>query len=321
MRPADINIPQNIKTVALINRTLPINNNYNILEGILTTELPGQDKRGAEEALNGLNQRLMQSPRFQIKMTNVKLQGSGSGGSFPEPLPWDRVDSIAQAYGADAVVSLETYDSDVILTNYSKPVQKKKDDGSTYTVTEYYVDQVALVKLGFRIYDHNAKSIPDQHHYSYRMKWTGRGKTPQEALLRLVEKRQAINRASYAAGENYCSRIAPSWFSAGRTYFKKPGADMKAAARKAQVNQWEKAAVIWEDLVATSISRKKAGRAAHNLALANEVLGNLEVAKNWAQQAYSDFNCKQSKNYVQVLENRIWDMERLKEQLGEDAGK
>lgn len=319
MRPATITVPQNIQSLALINRTIPENQKVNVIEAILTTELPGQDKRSGEEALNGLNQRLMQSPRFQTKLTNVKLQGSGSGGRFPEPLSWHQIDSICAATGTDAVISLETFDSDAIITNYSKPVQQKKPDGTTTTIPKFYVEQLVIIKLGFRMYDPKARIIPDQHHYTYQMRWTTNGQTPQQALLSMMNKSEAIKRASYTAGEQYCTRISPSWYSAARTYFKKPGADMKTAARKASVRDWEGAAAMWENIVPTS-KMKKAGRAAHNLALANEVMGNLYLAKEWAQKAYSEYNCKQARSYAHILDTRIWEQEKLKEQMGDDAG-
>ena len=56
-RPADIDVPNNIKNILVLNRSLPSKGNQaeNILDGILSGETIGLDKYGSEECVLGLS--------------------------------------------------------------------------------------------------------------------------------------------------------------------------------------------------------------------------------------------------------------------------
>jgi hypothetical protein len=47
--------------------------------------------------------------------------------------------------------------------------------------------------------------------------------------------------------------------------------------------------------------RKIAGRAAYNIAVGWEVLGEIEKAKEWASMAYTEYNEKMAKEYYDQL--------------------
>jgi len=49
---------------------------------------------------------------------------------------------------------------------------------------------------------------------------------------------------------------------------------------------------------------KIAGRATYNMAIINEINGDLDAALGWAQKAYEDYNIKPALEYVRILENR-----------------
>ncbi len=55
MRPAAVTVPQNIKAIALVNRTVPEKKGLNIIEGVLTGEGIGQDREGVQKAMDGLS--------------------------------------------------------------------------------------------------------------------------------------------------------------------------------------------------------------------------------------------------------------------------
>jgi len=51
---------------------------------------------------------------------------------------------------------------------------------------------------------------------------------------------------------------------------------------------------------------KIAGRACYNMAIINEINGNLDEALQWAQKSYEDYNDKMGIRYARILENRIY---------------
>ena len=62
---------------------------------------------------------------------------------------------------------------------------------------------------------------------------------------------------------------------------------------------------------------KIAGRASYNMAIINEINGDLDSALNWAQKSYEDYNNKLAPEYVRILNNRLYKNEVLSEQQDE----
>ncbi|MBK7407804.1 MAG: hypothetical protein IPJ40_06820 [Saprospirales bacterium] len=87
LQPADMRIPEHLTTIATIDRSKPSNGFVNVLEGLFTGETIGQDKRGRLRALDGLTHSLTRTPRFQVKPTDIELEGTNTGNNMAPPLP------------------------------------------------------------------------------------------------------------------------------------------------------------------------------------------------------------------------------------------
>ena len=318
LKPAAISVDQHIKSIAIIDRTLAKSNVGGFIEGALTGEGIGLDAEGAQKAMDGLTHILNQSSRFEAKRTAIKLKNTATGATFPPTLDWNEVEKICKANNADALLAIEIFDSDFIVTKGERQGKKKDSDGREITVTEYYAEGVANIKIGFRLYDRANRTIEDEKFFNSTGKWEAKGSSVTDAALQLINRKNAILDVSYDAGAAYGRRITPSWTTVTRYYYKKgkKNNDLKTGARRAQVNDWEGAVAAWE-AAAGSHEQKVAGRAAYNLALAHEVLGNLALAKEWAMRSYSDFNNKKGREYANILDRRIREENKLREQLGE----
>jgi hypothetical protein len=317
IQPGSITIDKNIKTIALVNRTLPENKEPDEIGASLASNGLLQNKEGTEHTLDGLNNTLMESSRFQVKKTSAELPGARSENLFPEPLDWSVISRICKENKAEAVVALETYDSDCIETNWAKETEKNVD-GKKIKSTEYYCKKMVVIKLGFRLYDPSSQSVIDQYPYTFQMDWQTSNLTPEEANYSMISKRDAISKASYAAGINYGKRISPTSISVERAYYRKrKGTQFETGVQRAQVNDWQGAAVIWERCVNES-SSKQAGKAAFNLALALEALGDLDGAHGWAMKSHRDYGNKKALQYSRVLDQRIVQEEKLKQQMEEN---
>jgi hypothetical protein len=62
-------------------------------------------------------------------------------------------------------------------------------------------------------------------------------------------------------------------------------------------------------------TEKDAARLSYNIAVANEVLGNIAEAKSWASRSYVDYGNKKAKNYLYMIENRLRDEELSDQQM------
>ena len=317
LAPAAVNIPTYIQSVALIDRSIPGDENLNILEGILTGEGPNQDKLATQFAVDGLNNVLQNSSRYQAIRSSETLKGSQTGRDFPEPLSWDIIDELCTKYEVDAIISLESYDSDFIVTNGSRLVNKKVGE-RTIKVPEFYASGVAKVSLGFRFYDPQAKNIVDQFLFTHTMDWEVGGTSILEAINGILNRNEALKEVSYNAGIVYGERISPAWFRVTRDYFHKSkrDPDLAEGARMMESNDWDRAIAALER-AAEAGHHKTRGRAAHNLAVVYEILGDLDQAKEWASTAWGRYKNKKSHDYGYILTRRIQDQERLQQQLEE----
>lgn len=315
--PADITVSQDIQTVGILNRSLPEKGNWlqNVAEGFFTGESIFADREGSMNTIRGAANTLNVNPRFKAAlMEGEEFKGTGTK-EFPVPLDWAQVDHLCKKYEVDGLVSLETFDSDIMLHTGSRE-KKKKENGVEVKYLEYYAELRIRVNSGWRFYDNVNKKLIDQQVFHDEKMWSGTGLNPEEALRRLPAKRAAINQAGVFAGEMLAFRISPKWLAASRIIYKKGGGqdNFKIAKNAARVKNWNQIITLMDPLTKVS-DNKVAARASHNTAVAFEMEGELFTAKEWAMKAYNLHGKSIYRNYVNQLSTRIMDQDRLREQM------
>ncbi len=315
--PAQINIPKHIVKVAVGNRSLPSGKSTitNVLEGFITGETIWGDREGSLYCINGLVNKLNNSPRINATaIEDMEFIGTGTR-EFPHQLDWIKVENICNMYKVDALILLETFDSNIGIreSHKDKKVYDKKSKRDVIVRT-FYADLRININAGWRIYDVKNKIIFDESSFMDEKSWGGKGKSHSEALSNLPSKRSAINDAGIFAGNQYALRISPNWMWTSRSYYIKGHDDFKKAKKYVATNNWSEAIKIWQSLSNKSNS-KVAGRASYNMAVASEIEGNLNVAQAWAEKAYHAYGIKKAKSYIIIIKRRINDQQRLKEQM------
>ena len=318
LQPAQMKLPDHIGTMATIDRSKPSSGFTTVLEGLFTGERIGQDRRGREEALMGVNSALTQTPRLSLKPTQVELEGTRGGVNMAPPLDWAAIEDLCETYGTDAVLSIEAYDSDInVITNRFEDTYKD-DEGNERVRYSWSADANANVRIGWRLYDPKTKTILDEHFTFSSGTFSGNGPTQRAATNDLPDMAFAVFGMSRDAGHQYGMRVAPVWVTVSRPYFtrgKKPfKQDMQTATRNAQAGRWDAAMKTWAYL-AENADRKTAGRAAHNMAVAYERLGELETALAWADKSYIAFGNNGGRSYSQLLRLRIAEAVQVEHQL------
>lgn len=315
LQPADIMMPSHFQKIVVAERIRPSKENkaVNIIEGVLTGEGLQADRDGGFACLGGLKESLLKTPRYTIVESNAELRGTGTA-NFAPPLSWDLVEKICTENGAEGLVVLEAFDSNSGLTMGTRPRKVKSKEGVETTVLEHVANMRMTIQSGWRIYDFKNKQIVDEFRGQDYLDFTGAGMNPDAAVAGLPIKREALKRTGYHAGGSYGYRIAPQWIRLHREYYTKGSGALKKAKRMVRVNDWKGAAEIWRGRT-TSKDRKEAGRAMFNMAVASEVFGNLESAKEWADKAYKEKNNKKALQYSYQLQRRMKDAEVLKQQM------
>ena len=90
---------------------------------------------------------------------------------------------------------------------------------------------------------------------------------------------------------------------------------LEQGSRYADVGDWNEAIRVWESALITAPA-KEAGYMAYNIAVAYEVLGDLDKAREWAQKSYTQYGNDDGDNYVRTINQRVRNEEIAREQLG-----
>lgn len=323
LQPAEMKIPEHIAAVAVVDRSKPANGWLNVLEGLVTGEAIGQDRQSRAEAVRGLSAALTRTPRFSVKNTGIEMTGSKAGANLPAPLDWREVERICEQYGADAVVTIESFDSDNAAAARRTETKRKDKDGKEYIDVQYNAHMRTGVQMGWRMYDPKTKIILDEFTTNDYLEKDATGKDEKTALSNLPGPVNVSRSVAYNGGQRYGSRIAPLYVQVSRTYYdnaKGYKTQMDQAARYTRGNEWNRAAEIWKNIEARATDNQKAaGRAAYNMAVASEVDGNLDLALEWAQKAWSKHGNKKARTYIQVIQQRQNDARKVEYQMNKKA--
>lgn len=317
VEPAPVTVPSYIKSVGVINRSIPTDETKAIdaIDKALSLEGTNLDKDGALESIRGLSDELQANGRFtEVKTLNNIDFRTPKTLTFPNALSWEIVTQICKETGTDALFSLETFDTDTRISYSNRKVDIKTTLG-TIPGTEHQASMETIVKTGWRIYDPASKLILDEFIYGDSFVSTGKGINPLLAATALIGRKEAVNKVSNEAGHGYALRILPVRLRVYRDYYVKGTDNFKIARRKAQVGNWDDAGILWEKETNNS-KMKIAGRACYNMAIINEINGDLEAAIKWAQKSYEDYNDKLALRYVRILENRRYKTDVLNMQEG-----
>lgn len=320
LQPAQLTVPEHINTIALLDRSKPSKGWANVLEGILTGEAISQDRRSRQEAMNGLTNALTRTPRFQIKNTGIEMEGSKAGVNLPRPLDWSEVERICHDYHADALVALESFDSDN-NTSTRQQVNKHKDKkGKEYTEISYNARLRTSARIGWRTYDPQNKIIFDEYVTEDHLERSAYGDTERSAISNLPSQISLTRDVAFNVGIEYGARIAPIYVNVTRNYYNSAKGykeQMKQAARYFEARKLDEATNIWKKIIAEGkkTNPKAAGRAAYNMAVASEVNGRLDIALDWAQIAWNDYANKKARQYINILKQRQNDARKAASQL------
>jgi tetratricopeptide (TPR) repeat protein len=248
--------------------------------------------------------------------TAERYRSDGTKTTFPTPLDWKSVTDICNEHNTDVLLSIEIFDTDFLLTNNPVKIDTKNEDGQVSTRLEFKANGVAVINFGIRLYDAVNKVIIDEYQTTHRLNFDAQAPTLQVALNQLLDKTEAINRVSYDAGFIYGQRITPTYYQVTRYFFDRPKKELGAGVRYSEVADWHNAIKAWTKVVEKG-DHKDAGRAAYNIAVAYEVLGDLEMAKDWAARSHTEFEEKDADEYYKMLNIRIREENVVRAQMPE----
>lgn len=153
MRPAEITFPSHVDNLVIVDRTKFDQEAVNVVESILTGEMPGEDATGVQELINSFQQQSSHSPRFRTRVASERLAGNSLTSVFPKKLSWRTVNRLCKKYQAQTVVAIEIFDTDfrISRTFYGKSRKAPAlEQGSRYADVGEWQDAISVWKQGIK---------------------------------------------------------------------------------------------------------------------------------------------------------------------------
>lgn len=304
--PALVNIQGQENTVGIINRSLPYKQSESIhhVDNIVTMEEKDINKDGANELILGLLNELAKNNTFStikiIEEYNLKTEGANV---FPPQLPWETIAKISEKHKLNYIFELSFYDADTKIDHRRVSIEKANLVGIKTPVIEHQATVTTFIKNGWRIYDVKNKNIIDETGANNVVTSIGRGINTVTPKKTIMGQKKRVVEASKRFGADYALKILPHKVTVSRDYYRKGTSNFEIAKRMVQTGNWDDAAKIWTKEINNS-GRKIAGRACYNMAIINEINGNLDLAIDWASKSYNDYGDKIALRYLNVLEKR-----------------
>ena len=296
----EVYLPDEIHSIAVVNRSLTSEEDKDgkVFESIISSEVAGSDRIASDECIKGVYDAIMELENANLVIPG-KLRMNGTGTrELPELLDWELVGEICNSEGADALLVLETFDSnsDLLVSVARQQVGAILSTGSPKPVAPGQINM--NVVCYWRLYDPATERIIDQYQHNSYLTFNTRGGIPPP---------HALPETAYAAGRAYIQRFLPGYYVVRRDLYKRTSGSakhqFKAGYRRAEVANWTGAIDIWDEFVNHN-KRKTAGRACVNVAVANEVLGDTDNALEWAQKSYEFYDDKLGRRYSKILLRR-----------------
>tara|TARA_R110002049_G_scaffold47596_3_gene137354 strand:+ start:106253 stop:107224 length:972 start_codon:yes stop_codon:yes gene_type:complete len=316
LEPAAVPIPSGVHSAAIINRSVPSENNSVLdkIDKIVSAEGLNLDAKGAEATIAALHTELERDTRFEA----VKVLENGADvrkglGVWPATLSWETIDMLCEHNNVDLIFSLAFYDTDTKVDYSMTTMQLPNALGVKVSVPAHEVKLNTQIKKGWRIYDAKNRRILDEFTFREGIHSAGKGINPVKALEAIANRNETVVQYSKNMGSAYGLRLQPQKRRISRNYFVRGSDKFVMAKRRAQTGDWDGAAKLWE-MELTNSKPKIAGRACYNMAIINEINGNLPEAIDWASKSYADYENKDALRYLNILKYRFAQNEVLEQQ-------
>lgn len=208
------------------------------------------------------------------------------------------------------LASIEIFDTDFILSDIKliiKQVADPNNPGATISKTSYQANCSNEMKVGIRLYEPSTKRIIEQKLITNSKTWTSKGVTKLEATMTLAKQ----------LGQDYANRIIPTKVKITRKLYKKNNKvpSLNKGARLCDVSEWKEAIEVWKIGLSTTTKDKHAGFLTYNISVIYEVLGEYDLAIEYAKKSYTLYGNNEASSYVRNLEYRKKEVNKLHKQL------
>ncbi len=313
--PAKDELPSDIRRIALVNRSM--NKQFmNHCEDSLQMYFYRKgyqlsnivlDSLASDTTVQALASLLNESGRYQTVIPGEKnIYRDLSYEIIPDTLDPEVVSKYCRDYQTDALMVLERFYTKT-MADFSAEKEFRENGLGIYS---YYASLDLKYNAFFRIYKPGEKSPIKQINLTDTIYWESFDYKQKSLMEKLPTVKQALINASIKVALDIDSRISPNWIPEKRGYFLFNRNDDRGE-KLIQDNNFDEAEKYWTGLT-KSENKKIRSKAEFNMALINELNGNIESAIIWAQKSYYSFYRHQTETYLNKLKVRKEILQKMK---------
>jgi tetratricopeptide (TPR) repeat protein len=234
-------------------------------------------------------------------------------GSISQISP-EKISQMSQKYGTNVVLSLDKI--------------KVNDD-----LTEYYIAEsnfyAATLELRFETYwsiHYPGRKDYIQVYYKDTVFWESESYVRRKAINGLPNRGDALVDGALLVGQKTVNRFIPYWDKVDRYFYDSKNKQMKQAMDSVYVKNWDAAILQWKKVMDTHQSSFLQAQAANNIAIAYEIIGDIDKAIEYVKTSFyligtltfSNYDSfVRASEYMNELIRRKKELESIKKQLGE----
>lgn len=189
-----------------------------------------------------------------------------------QPLSLDKMEEIRKETGADAIISL-----DKLLIETDKR-EHFRQQGYTYS------DMTGKIHSVLRVYMPTMEGKIPAVQYNDSLRWEGfdiqDGRAYADAMIPSREEGMKI--LAVRAAEKMTNVFAPHWEMQDRWYYTSASSLMREGEAFVKEARWAEAIEKWEAYYNARSNKGDKAKAANNIALAHEMMDNMNEAYRWA---------------------------------------
>jgi hypothetical protein len=318
LKPAEVVVPVEIASVVVVDNAFPFQPGNS---GVHEIKLPSREYSIDSILLDDFGQLAIQSfveslesKAFFDSVYVVKEPLNPLDDGEPlAPLSQFLIDSLCNHYNAQAVIELGyfEYGTSINVLDFGE---------------QFYASLDARVNTYWKIHNGLSGSVLDAYLQKDTIFWEEVSPSINASVGKLPKLRDALKEAAAYSALQYSEYVSPTWENSTRVFFKQGHPLFYEALGHVTSGDWDEAARVWYHIYETGKAKQK-GRAAFNLALAQEVKGNFREATAWAYRSMEHFKEtgglslagneeEMAKDYYLELARRLQEKKKLDKQYG-----
>lgn len=269
MQPAEINFPDALRRVAIVNNVASQSNSRH-------SQSESFFQGNATIVTEALAENIAAEEYFdEVIICDSALRASDKMPKRDE-LTQEEVKELTEMLKADFLISVEE-----ITISTKHQVDFQPEWGVYYGVIDATISPTVKVYLPGRQNSLVTLQCKDS------IFWEVTGSSVNETIKLLTDREKIEKEGSEFAGTIPIKYLLPHWSKADRYLICGGSVNMRDAVVYVRENNWEEAISLWKQEYEKRKDGKQKMYAAYNIALGHEMLDNIPEAYEWAKQAQS----------------------------------